>query len=60
MEEIVLFDGWAGDYYGIPVKSTIDAIRLTAELEGMITDPVYEGKLHGRTNRPRHRRGDRR
>jgi 1-aminocyclopropane-1-carboxylate deaminase len=43
-DEIVLLDGWAGDYYGIPVKSTIDAIRLTAELEGMITDPVYEGK----------------
>jgi 1-aminocyclopropane-1-carboxylate deaminase len=43
-DEIVLLDGWAGDYYGIPVQSTIDAMRLSAELEGMITDPVYEGK----------------
>ncbi|HET9779458.1 MAG TPA: 1-aminocyclopropane-1-carboxylate deaminase [Propionibacteriaceae bacterium] len=43
-DEIVLLDGWAGDYYGIPVQSTIDAIRLSAELEAMITDPVYEGK----------------
>ena len=27
-----------------PVQSTIDAIRLTGGLEGMIIDPVYEGK----------------
>jgi 1-aminocyclopropane-1-carboxylate deaminase len=43
-DEIVLLEGWAGDHYGIPVQSTIDAIRLTGELEGMIIDPVYEGK----------------
>ena len=43
-EEITVLDGWAGDRYGIPVQSTIDAIRLTAGLEGMIIDPVYEGK----------------
>jgi len=43
-EEITVLEGWAGDLYGIPVASTIDAIRLTARLEGMIIDPVYEGK----------------
>ncbi|GAB3228583.1 1-aminocyclopropane-1-carboxylate deaminase [Mycolicibacterium hippocampi] len=43
-DEITVLDGWAGDRYGIPVQSTIDAIRLTASLEGMIIDPVYEGK----------------
>ncbi|MDN5795527.1 MAG: 1-aminocyclopropane-1-carboxylate deaminase [Intrasporangium sp.] len=43
-DEITVFDGWAGDYYGIPVQSTIDAIRLSGRLEGMIIDPVYEGK----------------
>jgi 1-aminocyclopropane-1-carboxylate deaminase len=43
-DEIVLLEGWAGDYYGIPVQSTLDAIRLTASLEGVILDPVYEGK----------------
>lgn len=43
-EEIIVLDGWAGDYYGIPVRSTIDAIRLAGSLEGMIIDPVYEGK----------------
>ncbi len=43
-DEITLLSGWAGDRYGIPVQSTLDAIRLTGRLEGMIVDPVYEGK----------------
>lgn len=43
-DEITVLEGWAGDQYGIPVQSTIDAIRLTGSLEGMIIDPVYEGK----------------
>ncbi|GAA4723265.1 1-aminocyclopropane-1-carboxylate deaminase [Isoptericola chiayiensis] len=43
-DEIQVLDGWAGDLYGIPVESTENAMRLGAELEAMITDPVYEGK----------------
>src|SRR6478672_8049607 len=43
-DEITVLEGWAGDFYGIPVQSTLDAIRLTGRLEGMIIDPVYEGK----------------
>ena len=43
-DEITVVDGWAGDFYGIPVRSTLDAILLTGRLEGMIIDPVYEGK----------------
>jgi len=43
-EEITVLPGWAGDHYGIPVPSTLDAIRLTGRLEGVIIDPVYEGK----------------
>jgi 1-aminocyclopropane-1-carboxylate deaminase len=43
-DEITVLEGWAGDYYGIPVQSTLEAITLTARLEGMIIDPVYEGK----------------
>ena len=43
-DEIEVLEGWAGDLYGIPVDSTLAAIRLGAELEAMITDPVYEGK----------------
>ncbi|MBG0740767.1 1-aminocyclopropane-1-carboxylate deaminase [Paeniglutamicibacter antarcticus] len=43
-DEINVLEGWAGGFYGIPVRSTLDAIRLAGSLEGMITDPVYEGK----------------
>jgi 1-aminocyclopropane-1-carboxylate deaminase len=43
-DEITVLEGWAGDYYGIPVRSTLEAIRLTGRLEGVILDPVYEGK----------------
>jgi 1-aminocyclopropane-1-carboxylate deaminase len=43
-DEVVLLDGWHAGRYGIPDAKTIDAIRVCARLEGMITDPVYEGK----------------
>jgi 1-aminocyclopropane-1-carboxylate deaminase len=43
-EEIVLLDEWHAGAYGIPDRKTLDAIRLCARLEGMLTDPVYEGK----------------
>jgi len=43
-DEITVLEGWAGDLYGIPVQSTLDAIRLTGSMEGVILDPVYEGK----------------
>ena len=43
-EDIVVLEGWAGERYGVPVQSTLDAIRLTGSLEGVILDPVYEGK----------------
>jgi 1-aminocyclopropane-1-carboxylate deaminase len=42
--EIVLLDEWHAGTYGLPDAKTIDAIRLCARLEGMLTDPVYEGK----------------
>ena len=43
-DEIVVLEGWAGELYGIPVESTMNAIRLLGSLEGVIIDPVYEGK----------------
>jgi 1-aminocyclopropane-1-carboxylate deaminase len=43
-DEITVLAGWAGDVYGIPVQSTLHAIRLMGQLEGVILDPVYEGK----------------
>jgi 1-aminocyclopropane-1-carboxylate deaminase len=43
-DEIILDDRFHGGVYGIPDASTLDAMRLVARLEGVITDPVYEGK----------------
>jgi 1-aminocyclopropane-1-carboxylate deaminase len=43
-DEILLLDEWHAGTYGIPDEKTIEAIRLCARLEGMLTDPVYEGK----------------
>jgi 1-aminocyclopropane-1-carboxylate deaminase len=43
-EEIVLLDEWHAGTYGIPDERTLAAIRTCAQLEGVLTDPVYEGK----------------
>jgi 1-aminocyclopropane-1-carboxylate deaminase len=43
-DEVVLDDRYHAGTYGIPDQRTLEAIRLAARLEGMITDPVYEGK----------------
>jgi 1-aminocyclopropane-1-carboxylate deaminase len=43
-DEIVLDERYHAGTYGIPDEATLDAMRLAARLEGMITDPVYEGK----------------
>jgi 1-aminocyclopropane-1-carboxylate deaminase len=43
-DEILLDDRYHAGTYGIPDEQTLDAIRLAGRLEGMITDPVYEGK----------------
>jgi 1-aminocyclopropane-1-carboxylate deaminase len=42
--EIVLDDRYHAGVYGIPDDTTLEAMRTAARLEGMITDPVYEGK----------------
>jgi 1-aminocyclopropane-1-carboxylate deaminase len=43
-DDVVLMEDYAYPVYGVPSKETLAAIRLSARLEGMITDPVYEGK----------------
>jgi len=43
-EDVVLVTDYAYPAYGVPSDETNDAIRLCARLEGMMTDPVYEGK----------------
>lgn len=42
--DVVLKTDYAYPLYGVPSDETNDAIRLCARLEGMMTDPVYEGK----------------
>ncbi|NSL92377.1 1-aminocyclopropane-1-carboxylate deaminase [Acetobacter syzygii] len=43
-DEIVILEDYAYPAYGVPSDETNDAIRLAAQTEAMITDPVYEGK----------------
>jgi L-cysteate sulfo-lyase len=33
-----------GDGYGLPTTGCIKAIRIAAQLEGLLFDPVYSGK----------------
>jgi len=42
--DITLSSAYAYPAYGVPSDETLEAIRLCARLEGMLTDPVYEGK----------------
>jgi L-cysteate sulfo-lyase len=43
--ERVLANGdYIGEGYGIPTAGTREAIRLAAETEGLLLDPVYSGK----------------
>ena len=43
-DDIVLNEDYAYPVYGVPSHETNEAIRLCARMEGMMTDPVYEGK----------------
>ena len=42
--DVVLDTRFGGPEYGLPSEGTLEAIRLCARQEGMLTDPVYEGK----------------
>ncbi|MFP6778178.1 MAG: pyridoxal-phosphate dependent enzyme, partial [Alphaproteobacteria bacterium] len=43
-EDVILKEDYAYPCYGVPSEETNEAIRLCARTEGMMTDPVYEGK----------------
>jgi 1-aminocyclopropane-1-carboxylate deaminase len=43
-DDLVLIADYAYPAYGVPSAETNDAIRLAARMEGLMTDPVYEGK----------------
>lgn len=42
--DVVADCDYVGPGYGIPREDTLEAIRLFAELEGILLDPVYSGK----------------
>ncbi|MBP7492733.1 MAG: pyridoxal-phosphate dependent enzyme, partial [Rhodoferax sp.] len=53
-DDVVLDARYGGPEYGLPNEGTLEAIRLCARQEGMLTDPVYEGKsMHGMIDRVR-------
>lgn len=43
-DEIVVFDDYVGEGYGLLNRPTAEAIALTARQEGILLDPVYTGK----------------
>ena len=43
-DDLVLIPDYAYPAYGVPSEETNAAMRLCARMEGMMTDPVYEGK----------------
>jgi L-cysteate sulfo-lyase len=42
--DVVADTNYVGAGYGLPREDTMEAIRLFAELEGILLDPVYSGK----------------
>ncbi len=44
VDDVELDERYHAGVYGIPDQATIRAMELAARTEGMITDPVYEGK----------------
>ena len=42
--DVVADTDYVGQGYGIPRADTLEAIRMFAELEGILIDPVYSGK----------------
>ena len=43
-EDVIVFDEYVGDGYSLPTDSMIEAVKLFAQLEGILLDPVYTGK----------------
>jgi len=62
-ETVIAVDDQVGPGYGYPTDETISAIRLMANMEGILLDPVYSGKgfagLIAMINRGEFRSGER-
>lgn len=44
-EDVVVFDDHVGPGYGVATQEMVDAVQLLARTEGILTDPVYTGKV---------------
>ena len=62
-QDVVADCDYVGEGYGIPAESTLEAITMLAELEGILLDPVYSGKgmagLIGQIRQGRFKKGQR-
>ncbi len=43
-DRVVVNADYVGEGYGLPTEGTLEALRLLAQLEGILLDPVYTGK----------------
>jgi L-cysteate sulfo-lyase len=43
-EDVVANCDYVGEGYGVPTPGMVEALRLVAETEGLLLDPVYSGK----------------
>jgi D-cysteine desulfhydrase len=43
-EKVVCFDQYVGPGYSIPTDSMVEAVKLFAQTEAILLDPVYSGK----------------
>jgi 1-aminocyclopropane-1-carboxylate deaminase len=56
-EDVQVEASYAGESYGVPAPQTIETIQLVGQLEGILLDPVYEGKaMAGLIDMIRHQR----
>jgi len=62
-KDVTALDEWVGPGYSLPTDEMIEAVRMTAQLEAVLLDPVYSGKamagLIGLVRRGELKRGER-
>jgi D-cysteine desulfhydrase family pyridoxal phosphate-dependent enzyme len=43
-EDMIIYDGYVGEGYGVASQEGLETIKLVAQTEGFFLDPVYTGK----------------
>ncbi len=43
-DDLIVYDDYVGERYGVPTPECLDAIKIMARTEGILLDPVYTGK----------------